>query len=736
MTDSGKVEYNRFLRRVTRDWSAWINSVKQKHASKAEEKANNKIKRKIEELDSETVSQFPSSPEFYSDFDIEQTFKETQDGLWKDSEEEPWRGQGQREVPQGQKLKGVRRRLHSTVHRKLAMQKVVSSEILNLERLGVAETQVHNITKLDIPKEQMEALAYGINFIPVPDLDKSVISDAMTKFKRTVRLRWKHRLHDESQVPDWYIPNQDWNPPQAHPYLEKCLLDLGKKLSMSKDDLHSVNWSPEQKRHLKELLNNKELLVITADKNLGYVICTTTWYKQAVEAHLSDSKMYEDVTDKFQNQGQGQTLTEQCFHQLENIVQEFQSCLTAEAENWILQGSNFKPMKFYITAKVHKTPFKGRPIAPAQGWVTFHLSEYIAAELNQYKKTLSTVLKDSTQFVNELESLSLKTKKSKPDQIWLVGLDITAMYPNLDIQLGLQLIKTFLDEVKYKTPRHREFLLRAMEFTLTEGYLKWENKIYRQRNGAAMGSPFSPPYADIFMYMLERVYIDQEMIGGTLLLYKRYLDDVFAVINGSYADAKAFVKGMNELEPETIELTGSISKEMIFLDVTVHWNHRTHTLVTQVYQKPMNKYPYLPWKSFHTKGMKKGFIKGEAIRYARLSTRKRNFKYLVNLFILRLMKRGYPLSFIRKALSSVEWEKRSQYLTYKTKDTHLPLLFPIHYNPAPSKKDLRKYLDAFTEDLDNWKLTPSSLKGKITISYSLPPKLHRQVLKSRASKGF
>ncbi|KLO03911.1 hypothetical protein SCHPADRAFT_804541, partial [Schizopora paradoxa] len=56
----------------------------------------------------------------------------------------------------------------------------------------------------------------------------------------------------------------------------------------------------------------------------------------------------------------------------------------------------------------------------------------------------------------------------------------------------------------------------------------------------------------------------------------------------------------------------------------------------------MNTYPYLPWSSFHTKAMKKGFIKGEAIRYARLSSRKRDYNKMISQFILRLQRRGYP----------------------------------------------------------------------------------------------
>ena len=732
-----KEEFNNFLKHVATQWPVWINSSQAKKTElleqKKEQKATVQAKRKAKDIESSTVSHSPSLCDTYIDYDPAPCIEKGKEGgSWRQIQG-PCKALQANQAPVSKKK--VRRRLDSNVNKHRKMLKSLSPDMMNLQRLGVAETQVHNITNTDIPQSQIEALAYGINFIPTPLTDHSVIDKAMSRFRRTVRLKWHFRLK-ESEVPQWHIPNIDWKPPTAHHKLEEAMNLLDTQLKNSTPDHYPTNWTSHQQRQLNLLLKNKNILVITADKNLGYVICTTQWYKSAVESHLSDANMYEDVSTKFLGSDQGVSFTKNLYMKLENMVQDYSDTLPYEVQLWILQKEDFKPMKFYITAKVHKFPVKGRPIAPGMNWVTFHLSEYIAAELNHYKDELSTVLKDSTQFVNEIEALSLQTQKSKPKQIWLVGLDITAMYPNLDTKTGLFLINQFLEEVEYRDEKHRDFLIRAMEFTLTEGYLKWGNKIYRQKNGAAMGSPFSPPYADIFMYMLERVYIDIQFNEKKLLLYKRYLDDVFAVIQGSKQDAELFVKGMNELEPDFIELTGNISQTMIFLDVTVKWSCRTHKLTTQVFQKPMNRYPYLPWKSFHTKGMKKGFIKGEAIRYARLCSRKRGFKYLISLFILRLLKRGYPKSFISKALSSVEWEKRHEYLKYKSKDKKLPFLFPILYNQAPNKQVLRDSLNSLAQGLDNWDLTPVSLKGKITICNMLPDKLHKQILKSRASKGF
>ncbi|KAF8572704.1 hypothetical protein K439DRAFT_1273599, partial [Ramaria rubella] len=55
----------------------------------------------------------------------------------------------------------------------------------------------------------------------------------------------------------------------------------------------------------------------------------------------------------------------------------------------------------------------------------------------------------------------------------------------------------------------------------------------------------------------------------------------------------------------------------------------------------LNNYPYLPFHSYHPDHNKAGFIKGEAIRYARLSSEKKDYENIIQLFKLRLQRRGY-----------------------------------------------------------------------------------------------
>ena len=48
-----------------------------------------------------------------------------------------------------------------------------------------------------------------------------------------------------------------------------------------------------------------------------------------------------------------------------------------------------------------------------------------------------------------------------------------------------------------------------------------------------MGSKLSPIISNIFLSILEAKFIDENIIKGDTLGYKRYLNDVFSIVNKS-----------------------------------------------------------------------------------------------------------------------------------------------------------------------------------------------------------
>ena len=92
--------------------------------------------------------------------------------------------------------------------------------------------------------------------------------------------------------------------------------------------------------------------------------------------------------------------------------------------------------------------------------------------------------------------------------------------------------------------------------------------------------------------------------------------------------------------------------------------------------------------------MKKGFIKGEALRLLRTNPVKENFCKYKRDFELRLCNRGYPTALVHEILAEVHFFNRTEALHNKTKRTKEILLFVTTNNPATPnlKKILMKHI--------------------------------------------
>ena len=55
------------------------------------------------------------------------------------------------------------------------------------------------------------------------------------------------------------------------------------------------NIPNRQLRRIKEMTNDKSIIVRPADKNLGLTVLDTTWYKTEVLKHLTDPTTYKEV---------------------------------------------------------------------------------------------------------------------------------------------------------------------------------------------------------------------------------------------------------------------------------------------------------------------------------------------------------------------------------------------------------------------------------------------------------
>ena len=155
----------------------------------------------------------------------------------------------------------------------------------------------------------------------------------------------------------------------------------------------------------------------------------------------------------------------------------------------------------------------------------------------------------------------------------------------------------------------------------------------------------------------------------------------------------SFVKKANNFL-STIKFTAEMSEtEITFLDTKVYEGVRFDKeaiLDVQTHFKPTETFQYTNFYSCHPPGVKKGFIKGEALRLLRTNSSQITFERNIRNFHNRLLERGYPAPILRKYLSEVKFANRKTALQQRNKSARKKLLpFVTQYHPAlPSLKKI------------------------------------------------
>ena len=142
-----------------------------------------------------------------------------------------------------------------------------------------------------------------------------------------------------------------------------------------------------------------------------------------------------------------------------------------------------------------------------------------------------------------------------------------------------------------------------------------------------MGTKMAVSFANIFMAAEEREIIDRSHCK--LHTWKRYIDDVFSLWNMNKKEINSFIELANSYHP-TIKFTAEISdKEITLLDTCVYKGERfkkESILDVRTHFKPTETFQYTHFSSWLPPGVRRGFIKGEALRLLRTHLQKLHLK--------------------------------------------------------------------------------------------------------------
>ncbi|XP_014782367.1 uncharacterized protein LOC106877849 [Octopus bimaculoides] len=178
-----------------------------------------------------------------------------------------------------------------------------------------------------------------------------------------------------------------------------------------------------------------------------------------------------------------------------------------------------------------------------------------------------------------------------PENTILASFDATNLYTNIPHTLGPEAIKYWVG--KYRELIDKRFktdvITKATQLILEENTFSFNNKLYRQIKGTAMGMKFAPSYANLVMGFLEnKLYVEIRNVfecnfrEDIKKKWKRYLDDCFIFWNRS-EDLRTFRNIFNTLHPSIHFTIDTNYNEHPFLDI----NMKIHNFIvtTDIYYK-------------------------------------------------------------------------------------------------------------------------------------------------------
>ena len=173
------------------------------------------------------------------------------------------------------------------------------------------------------------------------------------------------------------------------------------------------------------------------------------------------------------------------------------------------------------------------------------------------------------------------------------------MFPNIDNEKGLNACKNRLNERELLIPS-TECILDALEIVLTNNISKFEDLIFRQCSGAAMGPACSCSYCDITVdEIIDRIVMDPNInsFKNFLELYSRLRDDIYALWFGTVEQLHLYNKWLNSLD-DRLKFEMKFSRVGIeYLEIFIYT--RNNKIETKIWSKPCDPHSYLLPTSYH-----------------------------------------------------------------------------------------------------------------------------------------
>jgi len=500
----------------------------------------------------------------------------------------------------------------------------------------------HNLCTIrSPPKFYRSLLGLGLNFCIRPTRTTTrarIDAKSSSRFRRDIYTKIVFAHEDDIIEPNKLFIRSDWKPdPSTVPIESRAR--ISQFITTFAAQFHgfkiSSNLTPLQQSRLTLLESSDDFIVIPTDKNLGPAIIERSEYiSRALKDHLLDVNTYRQLSKT-----EADERIDSVRSQIDNFIFVFNRQLSYGERTYLRRSltSVKDPFAyFYILAKIHKNPWKTRPIVSVCGSITHGLARWIDKQLQPICRKLPSYLASSLELRQQLANAALGS-----DHARLFTFDAVSMYTNIDTEHALKVIAKFLRTSPLCSDISAEPIICGLGIIMRNNVFRFGDTFWLQRTGTAMGTPPGTSYATLYFGIHElEIY---PRFSSSLVFCTRYIDDGFGVwIKNSDVSVDAeffreFTEALNfgKLTWEVTDRTRSVN----FLDLTL--SIHAGRIKTCIYEKPENLYLYIPPHSAHPPGVLRGLVTGMVTRIIRLTSSQEDCEGSIRSFFRRLCARGY-----------------------------------------------------------------------------------------------
>ena len=532
------------------------------------------------------------------------------------------------------------------------------------DMVRVKDNMIINLSNRELSPNHKELLTLGDSFSPTPgQINMNQYHDDIDQFTNSVRWGYKYFKNPREVQNPYKDLERDVIPKKKTmkaPKTQSNSLEL--YLELTVNDLKNIdlfrtshdNLTSEHRQALKDLNTWDDIIVRKFDKGKGWIIDSKESYVSRMEENLHDTNTFEKITGE-------ENVLENINDKIFTWMEEHKEQLTPKLCKAIIPEIS-RPGYNYGNYKSHKPEknFPLRMITSGCGSPVQPLSKYVEHHLYPLVKELEHVIIDTRHFLQKLDEFNTNFNGDL-DKIILASWDVEAMFPSIDNTMGIEACRELLDQRAVLEPP-TSTIIEALSIVLENNISYFNNNIYKQIKGTAMGPNHACSYADIAMSKFDKIINSNR--DYTLTMWARFRDDIFTTWIGTIDELNEFTDWINTLHPSIKFKLESYSTEKInYLDCEVYKNK--DRICTSMYSKPSDNFAYMVPTSCHPTHIAKNIPYGVATRCKRLCTEEAEFDRHTTRLIQNFKDRGYSEKFVRNEFDKVKVLNRNDLIYSK-----------------------------------------------------------------------